>query len=52
MFHYINSFIYSLLVAWEIRIISYSYFTDGEADSERLKLLCGVKTYTVYKKET
>lgn len=33
-----------------MRIFSWPPLTDGEADSERLKLPCCVRTYTAYKK--
>lgn len=33
-----------------MRIFSWPHWTDGEADSERLKLLCCVRIYTAYKK--
>lgn len=33
-----------------MRIFSWPHLTDGEADSERLKLPCCVRTYTAYKK--
>ena len=34
----------------QMRIFSWPHLTDGEADSERLKLPCCVRIYTAYKK--
>lgn len=33
-----------------MRIFSWPHWTDGEADSERLKMLCCVRIFTAYKK--